>query len=89
LARSCTCRRSRTRTSRAIGIAGAALAGSFGLLAIVPLDEFRAFAFALGVDVLVDTFIVRALLVPALIVLLGDAGWWPRRRAVQLVDEFA
>jgi RND superfamily putative drug exporter len=69
------------RTSRAIGIAGAALAGSFGLLAIVDLDEFHAFAFALGVGVAIDTFVVRALLVPALIAFFGEAGWWPRRRA--------
>jgi RND superfamily putative drug exporter len=77
------------RTSRAIGIAGAALAGSFGLLAIVPLDEFRAFAFALGVGILVDTFVVRALLVPSLIAFFGDAGWWPRRRTAQLAEEAA
>ena len=77
------------RTSRAIGIAGAALAGSFGLLAIVPLDEFRAFAFALGVGVLIDTFLVRALLVPSLIAVFGDVGWWPRRRAVRLAEEAA
>jgi putative drug exporter of the RND superfamily len=76
------------RTSRAIGIAGAALAGSFGLLAIVELDEFRAFAFALGVGVLIDTFVVRAMLVPSLIALFGEVGWWPRRRrAAQLADE--
>lgn len=76
------------RTSRAIGIAGLALAGSFGLLGIVELDEFRAFAFALGVGVLIDTFVVRALLVPALIAFFGEAGWWPRRRAaVELAEE--
>jgi RND superfamily putative drug exporter len=74
------------RTSRAIGVAGIALAGSFGLLAIVPLDEFRAFAFALAAGVLIDTFVVRALLVPALISLFGEAGWWPRRRAVAVEE---
>ncbi len=75
------------RTSWAIGIAGAALAGSFGLLAIVELDEFRAFAFALGIGVLVDTFVVRALLVPGLIAFFGETGWWPRRRTVRPVEE--
>jgi putative drug exporter of the RND superfamily len=75
------------RTSKAIAIAGAALGGSFGLLAIVDLEEFRAFAFALGIGVLVDTFVVRALLVPALIALFGEAGLWPRRRPARLVEE--
>jgi RND superfamily putative drug exporter len=70
------------RTSRAIAIAGIALAGSFGLLSLVDLDEFREFAFALGAGVLIDTFVVRALLVPSLIAFFGDAGWWPRRRRV-------
>ena len=75
------------RTSRAIAIAGAALAGSFGLLAIVDVDGFHAFAFALGVGVLIDTFIVRALLVPGLIAFFGEAGWWPRRRAAAPIEE--
>jgi RND superfamily putative drug exporter len=70
------------RTSRAIAIAGIALAGSFGLLSLVDLDEFRQFAFALGAGVLIDTFVVRALLVPSLIAFFGDASWWPRRRRV-------
>ncbi len=68
------------RASRAIRIAGVALACSFALLAIVPLDEFRTFAFAMAAGVLVDTFLVRAVLVPALIALFGGASWWPRSR---------
>jgi RND superfamily putative drug exporter len=75
------------RTSRAIAIAGAALGGSFGLLAIVDLEEFQTFAFALGVGVFVDTFVVRALLVPALIAFFGESGLWPRRRPAHLVEE--
>ncbi len=68
------------RASRAIRIAGLALAVSFALLAIVPLDEFRTFAFAMAAGVLIDTFLVRAVLVPALIALFGGASWWPRPR---------
>ncbi len=68
------------RASRAIAIAGVALAGSFGLLALVPLRPFREFAFAMAAGVLIDTFLVRTLLVPALIALFGDVGFWPGRR---------
>jgi RND superfamily putative drug exporter len=35
-------------------------------------------AFAMGVGILLDSFLVRSLLVPALIVLFGAAGTWPR-----------
>jgi uncharacterized membrane protein YdfJ with MMPL/SSD domain len=50
-------------------------------------QRVRAFAFALGVGLLVHTFIVRALLVPSLIAFFGDAAGWPRRRATQLAEE--
>jgi hypothetical protein len=54
--------------------AGLALAASFALLAIVPLRSFREFAFVMTAGVLVDTFIVRSLLVPALTSLFGEVG---------------
>ena len=69
------------RASRPIRLAGLALASSFALLAIVPIDEFRVFAFAMAAGVLIDTLVVRAVLVPALIALFGSVGWWPRRSA--------
>ena len=64
----------------AVTVAGIALAGSFALLAIVPLRSFREFAFVMAVGVLVDTFVVRTLLVPALTSLFGEWAWWPGRR---------
>jgi RND superfamily putative drug exporter len=66
--------------SRAVTAAGLALAASFALLAIVPLRAFREFAFVMTVGVLVDTFVVRSLLVPALTSLFGEFAWWPGRR---------
>jgi RND superfamily putative drug exporter len=66
------------RASRAITVAGVALALSFALLAIIPITPFAVMAFAMGVGILLDTFLVRSLLVPALIALFGDAGRWPR-----------
>ena len=67
------------RASRAIGTAGLALAASFAVLALVPLDQFREIAAAMALGILIDTFIVRSLLVPALVVLAGPAGMWPAR----------
>ncbi|HEX7298424.1 MAG TPA: MMPL family transporter [Solirubrobacteraceae bacterium] len=68
------------QAARAVTIAGLALAASFALLAIVPLRSFREFAFVMAVGVLVDTFVVRTLLVPALTSLFGESAWWPGRR---------
>jgi len=67
------------RASRAIGVAGLAMALSFALLAIVPLQPFRVFAFAMAVGILLDALLVRSILVPSLIVAFGKAGFWPRR----------
>ncbi len=67
------------RASRAISVAGIALAASFAMLAIVPVDGFREFAFMMGVGVLLETFLVRPVLIPALMTLFGDAGAWPGR----------
>ena len=67
------------RASRAISVAGIALAASFAMLAIVPIDGFREFAFMLSVGILLETFLVRPVLIPALIVLFGTAGAWPGR----------
>jgi putative drug exporter of the RND superfamily len=67
------------RASRAISVAGIALAASFAMLAIVPIDGFREFAFMMAVGVLLETFVVRPVLIPALIALFGEAGAWPGR----------
>jgi RND superfamily putative drug exporter len=63
---------------RAITVAGVALALSFAMLAIIPITPFAVMAFAMGVGILLDTFLVRSVLVPALIVVGGRAGRWPR-----------
>ena len=63
--------------SRGISVAGLVLAGSFGLLAIVPIEALRQFAFVMALGVALDAFVVRPLLVPALITLVGRRGFWP------------
>ena len=67
------------QASRAIAVAGLALALSFAVLAIVPLSQFREFAFAMFAGVLLDSFLVRSLLVPTLIALFGRKSWWPAK----------
>jgi RND superfamily putative drug exporter len=73
--------------AKAVTVAGIALAASFALLAVVPLRSFREFAFVMTAGVLIDTFVVRSLLVPALTSLFGEAAWWPRRRLKPASDE--
>jgi putative drug exporter of the RND superfamily len=67
------------RASRAITVAGLALAGTFALLALVGILPFVELAFAMVVGILLDTFLVRSLLVPSLISLFGRASYFPRR----------
>jgi putative drug exporter of the RND superfamily len=68
------------RAGRAISIAALALAASFATLWIIPIAPFRTFAFAVCVGVLVDAFVVRTLMIPALLAACGNASWWPARR---------
>ena len=67
------------RASRTIAIAGVTLAGSFALLAIIPIRAMRELAFVMSVGVLIDSFLVRSVLVPSLIATFGRISWWPRR----------
>lgn len=73
------------RASRAITTAGVALAASFAMLAVIPLEQFREIALLVGIGVILDAVVVRSVLVPALVVLFGRVGMWPglRRPRVQ------
>jgi RND superfamily putative drug exporter len=72
------------RASGAISVAAIALACTFAALAIIPLRTFREFAFAMSVGVLLDAFLVRSVLVPALVSVFGEMSWWPARREVAI-----
>ena len=67
------------RATRAISVAALALACSFAALALVDLQSFHQLAFLLFAGVLIDAFIVRALLVPALVTVFGRTSTWPGR----------
>ncbi len=64
----------------AVITAGVALATSFGLLALVPLAPFYQLATALALGIALDVFVLRLLVVPAMLTLLGKHAAWPSRR---------
>jgi len=66
-----------SRAARPITVAGLVLALSFALLAIVPVRSFREIAFAMAVGLVIDAFVVRTLLVPAVLTLVGPRSAWP------------
>lgn len=67
------------RTGGVITSAGLILAGTFLALTTLPLRDLYQFGIAVAIGVLLDTFVVRALLVPGIVVLLGRLNWWPSR----------
>jgi RND superfamily putative drug exporter len=73
------------QSARAIRIAAVTLAVSFGLLVLVPLRPFRELAFALSVGIMIDAFVVRSLLAPALLTIMESASEWPGREAFRRV----
>lgn len=68
------------RSSQAITIAGLILAATFALVAIIPLSTFRQIAFAMTVGLLLDTLVIRPILTPAVLTLLGRYAGWPGKR---------
>jgi RND superfamily putative drug exporter len=66
-------------TGAVITGAGIVLAGTFGALAVLPLVVLTEIGFIVAFGVLLDTFIVRSVIVPALVMDLGRRVWWPSR----------
>ena len=64
------------RTGRLVTSAALILFFSFAALASAPGTDIKVLGTALGVGILIDATIVRALLVPALVVLFGRWNWW-------------
>jgi RND superfamily putative drug exporter len=87
-----------TRKGAAVGLAatggvitsaGMILAGTFGVLGTLPVVGFAEIGFTVSVGVLLDTFIVRSILVTALTMDLDRRIWWPSRLSRGLVPAVA
>lgn len=68
-----------TVTGGVITSAGVVLAATFAALAVIPILFLAQLAFIVAFGVLLDTFIVRSLLVPALTYDIGQKVWWPSK----------
>jgi RND superfamily putative drug exporter len=66
-----------TVTGGVITSAGVVLAATFAVLGILPLVFLAELGFAVGFGVLLDTIIVRSILVPSLVHDIGGIIWWP------------
>ena len=68
-------------TGPTVTSAGLVLAGTFGVFALagggIMNGQLQAIGLGLAVGILLDTFAVRTLLVPSVVVLLGRLNWWP------------
>jgi RND superfamily putative drug exporter len=71
--------RALTATGGVITSAGVLLAAVFAVLGVLPLVVLAQLGVVICVGVLLDTLLVRTVVVPALGVWLGDRFWWPRR----------
>jgi putative drug exporter of the RND superfamily len=73
------------RTGGTVTSAGVILAGTFAVLALTGnSDTIRQLGFGVAAGILMDTFLIRTLLIPALVVLLGRWNWWPSRLSAGL-----
>lgn len=69
--------RALTATGGVITSAGVVLAAVFAALGLLPLVTLGQIGLIVGIGVLVDTFVVRTLVVPAIFAIVGDRMWWP------------
>ncbi|EOP72641.1 hypothetical protein KOW_01209 [Bacillus cereus VDM006] len=78
------------QTGSVITSAGLILAGTFAVLATLPIQVLVQFGIVTAIGVLLDTFIVRPLLVPSLTVVLGRFAFWPgkfwKKKGTKKVD---
>jgi RND superfamily putative drug exporter len=73
-------------TGGVITSAGIVLAGTFSVLAVLPLVALTQIGITVAFGVLLDTFVVRSILVPALTFELGERVWWPSALSIRRSD---
>ena len=71
--------RALSATGPVITSAGLILAGTFAALTVIPIYFLLELGFAVALGVLLDTFLVRTIVVPACAGLVGERSWWPFR----------
>jgi putative drug exporter of the RND superfamily len=71
-------------TGGVITSAGIVLAGTFAVLGVLPITFLTQIGFVIAFGVLLDTFIVRSVIVPALVFDIGPRVWWPSSMASTL-----
>ena len=64
-------------TGPVITSAGIILAGTFSVLMTLPVTFTFNLGFSVALGILLDTFVVRTIMVPAAVELVGDKIWWP------------
>ena len=69
--------RALSATGPVITSAGIILAGTFSVLMTLPVTYTFDLGFMVALGILLDTFIVRTIMVPAAVELIGDRIWWP------------
>jgi putative drug exporter of the RND superfamily len=79
------------RTGSTVTSAGLVLAGTFGCFAVVEAGQpgggvYRDILASLAIGILMDAFLVRTLLVPSTVALLGRWNWWPSRYGLEAAD---
>ena len=67
-------------TGGVITSAGVLLAAVFAVLGVLPLIALFQVGIIVGIGVLIDTLLVRTVVVPALAFITGDSFWWPRKK---------
>lgn len=68
-------------TGAVITSAGIVLAAVFAVLGVLPLIALTQLGIIVGLGILLDTFVVRTVVIPALFTLIGPRIWWPAFRA--------
>lgn len=79
-------------TGAVITSAGLVLAGVFAALGVLPLVTLGQLGLIVGLGVIIDTIVVRTILVPALFAIGGEKMWWPgkpRTKEPELVEDHA
>jgi RND superfamily putative drug exporter len=76
-------------SSRSITLAGITMSVVFFAFAVSPLVPFQELGVGMGLSILLDVTVVRGLLVPATVALLGEANWWRPRWVRHRIDDLA